>query len=543
MTNMYEEGDKESPICIVSISSGRIEARQGQPLAGPHGQIFDQCLHMAKIVRKEVYILTIFNIEIKQDIKSTWIKDLDNEFLWTKKSGLTELGLVAIKPFLDRVNNCKANVLVPLGGPALDILFNDIRIMKWRGSVLPGSDLIDNRKIVPSLDPRQILKGKYLWRHLLVNDLSKAREQSFNREINIVKRTLIINPTFSEAIDYMHEAKKLYSFGSDIECLNHQVSCFCIAPSSLESMCIPLVVQGGRHRWSLEEEEAIWLLYASLLGDEKIMKINQNIIFDIGFLFSQMNIHTYGPIGDTMIAHHIMYPDFPKGLDFLCSMHTDIPYYKDDGKLWQKPWNDLELFWEYNARDGVAACAIWEEMDLLLDKDGYRQVYNDTIDLFPSLLYMMNRGIAVDRKELEITKEQVKSEIIQKEKYLIEVSDYPFSPTSPKQCQEYFYVNKGIKPYVNRSTGRPTTDDKAMSRIYRRYHFKEAKVVQELRSLHKLLGTYLEVGIDSDDRIRSSYNPRGTTTGRLSNSQTIFGTGMNMQNLHPEFKTFLIARE
>ena len=69
----------------------------------------------------------------------------------------------------------------------------------------------------------------------------------------------------------------------------------------------------------------------------------------------------------------------------------------------------------------------------------------------------------------------------------------------------------------------------------------EAKLVQELRALEKLHGTYLEVGIDKDDRIRSSWNPRGTKFGRFSSSKTIFGSGMNLQNLHPEFKEFLVS--
>ena len=163
--------------------------------------------------------------------------------------------------------------------------------------------------------------------------------------------------------------------------------------------------------------------------------------------------------------------------------------------------------------------------------------------MFPCLLYMMTRGIAVDVDRLKETKIDVQKKIKEREDELEKVADYPFNPASPKQCQEYFYSHKGHKPYVSRSTGRPTTDDKAMSRIFRRFRYPEAKLVQELRSLNKLSGTYLEVEYDKDERVRCSYNPRGTTTGRLSSSKTIFGTGMNLQNLHPEFKGFLVARD
>lgn len=45
---------------------------------------------------------------------------------------------------------------------------------------------------------------------------------------------------------------------------------------------------------------------------------------------------------------------------------------------------------------------------------------------------------------------------------------------------------------------------------------------------------------DDDGRMRGSYNPRGTKFGRLSSSKTIFGTGMNFQNLPQAFKKFLV---
>lgn len=292
--------------------------------------------------------------------------------------------------------------------------------------------------------------------------------------------------------------------------------------------------------WTESQETLIWQELADILGDPSIGTIGQNLIFDISFMLQQNNIHTRGPIYDTMVAHHIIWPDFPKGLDFLCSMHTDHPYYKDDGKLWRKPWADLDAFWRYNALDSLVSYDIWEAILPELEK-GYMEAYQQTVDMFPALIYMMTRGFKVNQDSLKETKKRVESKLDIAMKKLKECAEWEFNPASPKQCIEYFYGTKGIKPYINRKTSRPTTDDQAMSRIVRRYNLPEARLVQEIRGLKKLLGTYLEVGMDKDDRIRCSYNPRGTTTGRLSSSQTIFGTGMNMQNLHPEFKGFLVS--
>ena len=59
-------------------------------------------------------------------------------------------------------------------------------------------------------------------------------------------------------------------------------------------------------------------------------KIFQNGVFDIHFLAVQCGIHVQPPIDDTMIAHHLMYPEMLKGLGFLGSMYCGAQeYWKD----------------------------------------------------------------------------------------------------------------------------------------------------------------------------------------------------------------------
>lgn len=533
VTSPYEEGSPLSKICYIGEAPARNELRLSRPFVGPSGKLLDQCSHNAGIVRKELYLLNIFPFMVDKDGAKIYYQ---GELLFNTK-GPTEAGLEAARPFFERLERCKANVLVPLGGTALRFISEYNQVMKWRGSIVASTG---GRKMVPTIHPAAVLHGQYLFRYRIVSDLKRAKEESLSPTITLPKRNLIIDPSYSDVMDYMKFIGTKERFATDIEALNHQVSCFCLTPSWNESMCIPLIAEGGQHRWTEEEEADIWSAYAALMGDSEIKKINQNILFDIHFLFQQMGIRTRGPLGDPMIAHHILYPDFPKGLDFLCSVWTREPYYKDDGKMWRKPWEDLHRFWEYNARDGAIAIEVLDALEPELDK-GYRETYEQTMAMIEPLTYMMTVGMKVDRERLEETKEQVKKRLQKAEADLVSVSEREFSPYSPKQCIEYFYVTKGIKPYISHKTGRPTTDDKAMARIVRRYNLPEARLVQETRTLRKLLGTYLEVGIDKDNRIRCSYNIRGTVTGRLSSSQTIFGTGMNIQNLHPAFKGFLVA--
>jgi len=200
----------------------------------------------------------------------------------------------------------------------------------------------------------------------------------------------------------------------------------------------------------------------------------------------------------------------------------------------------------YNANDAAityeVANAFWHE----LHSGQHEDTYETTIELLKPLMFMMTRGIRVDQARLEVARRETNEQIDKLQEQLNELVGRELNPNSPKQVATYFYVEKGITPYKN-SEGRPSTDDKALTRLARgtssRRPLPEAKLIQQLRGLHKLRGTYLEMEFDSDNRFRTSCNPRGTKFGRISTGQTIYGTGMNMQNLPESFKRFLMPDE
>lgn len=200
-------------------------------------------------------------------------------------------------------------------------------------------------------------------------------------------------------------------------------------------------------------------------------------------------------------------------------------------------------FLTYNALDSACTIqchnAFWPD----LEPQGFLPAYNMTVDLLPALMFMQTRGIKVNHAELEITKQEVLKSAAEKQDELNRLCGRELNVNSSKDCQTYFYVELGIPPYYNE--GKVTVDDLALQRITRgtakRPGLRQAKLVQEIRGLQKLHGTYLNLEFDSDGRMRCSYNPRGTKFGRLSSSKTIFGTGTNQQNLPQEFKKFLVA--
>jgi len=197
---------------------------------------------------------------------------------------------------------------------------------------------------------------------------------------------------------------------------------------------------------------------------------------------------------------------------------------------------------EYNALDSACTLQIKEQFwpDLA---DGFLPAYDLTLDLFPVLTFLQTRGIKVDMQALIHTRDEIITTAAAKQEELNAIVGRELNVNSSAQCQQYFYVELGIPPYYNE--GKVTVDDLALQRLSRgtakRPGLRQARLVQDIRGLQKLHGTYLNIEFDSDERMRCSYNPRGTKFGRLSSSKTIFGTGTNNQNLPQEFKRFLVS--
>lgn len=202
-------------------------------------------------------------------------------------------------------------------------------------------------------------------------------------------------------------------------------------------------------------------------------------------------------------------------------------------------------FLEYSALDAACTFEIHEKF-----WDGiaptFSRAYDMTMRLFPVLMFMQTRGIIVSKELLEETKADVLRAAAEKQEELNVLCGRVLNVASSKDCQAYFYDELGIKPYLNKD-GRVTVDDMALQRLVRgtaaRPGLRQAKLIQDIRGLRKLYGTYLDLEFDGDGRIRCSFNPRGTKFGRLSSSKTIFDTGTNFQNLPQEFKKFLIPDE
>lgn len=527
------EGNPNAKIMIVSDAPSKIDASRGRPLTGYGGQILEQCLRMASISRSNCFITNV--------VKEAPFNGIHEFIKFDKKGDMTcsESYIQYVKILGEQIKELNPNVIIAMGNVALYTLTEKLGITKWRGSLL-NSTLIPGMKVIPTFHPESAQRV-YMNTYLIIQDLRKASAESETPALNYKPRQYILEPSFEDVMMFLDKMISDYNVHAfDIEVSSQEMSCISFAYNESLAISIPFI-KGGINYWTPPKEEIIFRKIAEALSSPKHKSIAHNTSFDSTFLFRKYNIAPKN-LHDTMIAQAILYPDFPKGLDFITTSYTDIPYYKDEGKdvIKGKITGTDRGFWLYNAKDSLVVMEAFPKMMRDLDVQGNLDTYNRQRSLLEPILFMTEYGLKFDVENARNHSIQLRREVEKLQHELNVIAGCNLNPNSPKQLKDYFYVKKKINPY--KTKGKVTVDESALKRISRLGH-KEASIIMDMRRNKKLDSTYLNMLLDEDNRIRSSMNPVGTKFGRLSSSKTIFGTGGNMQNIPPAAKKYILIDE
>lgn len=539
-------GDTSAKLACVGEQPGmsEIRARPPKPFVGPAGQALDECLMMTKTLRRDLYMTNV-------------IKDLDaplKHYISLDTQGRSTInpeGYQYIQELGTELSRLNLNCVLAFGNIPLLALTNRTGITKWRGSVLE-STLVPGLKVVPTFHPATIIAPKFqhLNKPLICEDILKAKFESTFPEIRRLERNIIVKPTFSHSVDILNHCYEVglrgQTLGIDIEVINGELDCISFSWSATNAASIPFRDSSGDY-FSIDQEYELMLLIAKIIQEPNIAKVGANFIFDTQFLFHKYGILPRGAIHCTQIAQKISYPDFPAGLDFVTTMHTDIPYYKADGKQWMKMQaGTWEQWWNYNGMDAVVPVDAHPKQMEVLRKQLNEETYERQRKLIKPLIYMSERGIKVDVQGMLTYRDEQQLELDRLAEQLNREVGYEINYNSPKQLMKYFYDELGNKPYKKKSTTGAYSDSIDVDALKRlsRQGIPAAQIMLDIRGLSKRLSTYLNIGkVDKDGRYRSSYKPVGAETGRLSSGETIFGTGGNQQNWPHDLLRFFLFDE
>lgn len=196
--------------------------------------------------------------------------------------------------------------------------------------------------------------------------------------------------------------------------------------------------------------------------------------------------------------------------------------------------------------NGLDCCLTAEILDVLLPQlDNLTgPTYRFSKALQGPALEMRLRGVRIDlrRKEEVIDEFSDLLDVYERnlERIVLDgVGAQSFNWRSNPDLQKLFYDRLGI-PVIKRQ-GRPTVDRDALEKLDG-YLIARPIVahILAMRDLAKKISV-LRTDVDSDGRMRTSYNIAGTSTGRFSSSFSEFGTGGNLQNVEESLRSVFIA--
>ncbi len=513
----------DAKIAIVGMAPGKDEVESGVPFIGVSGQLLSNCMRQVGMNRGDCFITNVSEVmppSNKLDLLSSIGVPLDKEVERLRSE------LVKVNP----------RVTIVLGNDAMYHTIGKNEIYNWRGSILKSS--FNNGWVIPSLHPAGILRGEYKHCAYLMFDLLKALEVANTPNWTPKERTYITHPTFLQVINYLKNILEtpIKKITIDLETNRMDedngltyIRCIGIAIRDTYAMCIPIHTKDGS-AWAPADEVRIWKLFKEICSDERIIKRVQNQNFEMSVLYEWIGeIH---PIRDAAIAHHLMQPEMPKGLKFTNSIYTDVPFYKDDAK---KANYDDDATWIYNCKDCVVTHEILDKVEVELEQVGLTKFYEDyQVPLARELWIAMMTGIKVDVNKVKAYRIEFEVLLTNSQRELNKLVGRDTNVNSPLQMKWLLYDKMGLPTQINRKTKTITTDEFAIDHLSRMFPSKIFDIILDIRGYRKLLSTYLKDFWDDDERCRCDFRVWGTVTGRLSSSENIRGTGLNMQNIPSE---------
>jgi len=521
-------GNEDAKIAIVGEAPGRDEVRKGKPFVGKSGRLLNQLLKTVGIDRYDCYITNVVKVRPpKNDIK----------YFYNGNSPSYELDQYReeVKEELRGVN---PNVVIALGQEALRTLVGDdkAKISDWRGSIIDT----EFGKVIPTYHPAYVLR---LWKYksIVAFDLNRAEKESHTRECNLPERNIDINPSKNDVRELVKRSKEQEVISFDIETKVANGKWFIdhvgIGLTPDYAMSIPFW-KNGQHYWSLEDEIDVWQMIGEILGDPNIKKVGQNGQYDITFL-EDIGIPIVNYYFDTMVACKLIYPEFSKGLAFIASIYTREPYYKDTSDEERSIYNGKDCCVTLEAVDGLIPDL--EELEM---KDFYFDHIHPLIRIYIDIQKM---GVNIDDEKRDNVSDAVEEDIDDLREQLKELTGKEINVYSVKDMRSYIYGDLGLPEKYN-DNGNLDTCKTVLKDFYRNTGREEFNIMLKLRASRSQSSTYLksETGTDlkDDGRMRTMYDVSGTETGRLSSKKTVYGRGMNLQNVqHGVYREMFIPDE
>ncbi len=281
------------------------------------------------------------------------------------------------------------------------------------------------------------------------------------------------------------------------------------------------------------ENRVVCEVLAPLLADATIVKIGQNLKYDINVL-RRHGYRVEGDFFDTMVASYLI--DSARRSHSMDALAADllglapIPIKDLIGSgSGQRSFADVPVnrACQYAAEDADVTFRLAEVLEPRITQMHLSDLLNHLeMPMVRVLAEMELTGICVDRDILKTLDVEMTAQIGRLGDEIISLSGAPFNIDSPRQLADVLFVKLGLPIQRKTRTG-PSTDIAVLEALRGLHPLPE--LVIEYRQLSKLRNTYttalLADVVPETGRVHTSFNQTVAETGRLSSSDP------NLQNI------------
>lgn len=313
-----------------------------------------------------------------------------------------------------------------------------------------------------------------------------------------------------------------------LDTMTAELVCMSFSYRSHEAYCVTVPADRKKAEELVHE-------FRFVFGDENIVKIGQNIKYDLSIL-KNYGLEIRGPLFDTMIAHYLIQPEMRHNLDDLCEQYLNYQKITTDTLIGKKGTLQqsmrqapLEQLRDYSCEDADLTLQLKLAIEKDLDRTGTRKLFDEIeMPLIYVLADMEIAGVNLNTQELAVYADVLRKQIIDLEAEIIRLAGEEFNVSSPKQLGVILFEKLKIDPNAKMTkTKQYSTSEETLEKLQDK-HPIIAKIL-EFRGLKKLLSTYVETLPQQINpktkKIHTSFNQAIAATGRLSSINP------NLQNI------------
>lgn len=316
--------------------------------------------------------------------------------------------------------------------------------------------------------------------------------------------------------------------------MNARIVGFSLCPVPGRAFYVPVGHSGIMEAEKQMKLDVALSMLKPIFESEDISKIGQNIKYEM-LVLRNHGVRLRGIYFDTMLAAHLL--DASRGsykLDELSRMelgHRMISYDDVTGKGKSKKnfaEVDIETATRYSCEDSDVTLILSRKFLEALKQEELWDLYRENVlGLLPVLCDMEFTGVSVNTAILEEMSEEFEKDLGSIEAEIYEKTEREFNINSTKQLSEVLFEKLRLPARKKTAKGAFSTDSEVLRNLSTIHEVP--RLILRHRFLSKLKSTYIDqlprLINPATGRIHTSFNPAGTSTGRLSSSDP------NLQNI------------